>query len=80
MIWYLVAGLAAVGAALVGLPAWNRYQATRREISNADRYQAWRGRAASGPPATVPVPGQVWAALALLAVAIGCVVIGMSSS
>jgi len=78
--WYVVAGVMAVGAAVVGLPAWNRYQAARREASNTDRYQAWRGRASSEPPAPVPVPGRVWAALALLAVAAGCVVIGLSSS
>ena len=80
MIWYIVAAGATVGAAVVGLPAWNRYQAVRRDVSNNHRYQAWRGRAGSGPQATLPVPGRVWAALALLAMATGCVVIGLSSS
>ena len=51
--WLLVAIVAAVGAYLVGWPAWQAYRSREARDLNAERYLAWRGRAVRGQPARV---------------------------
>jgi hypothetical protein len=49
IVWLVIAIAAAVAAYLVGLPAWRAYRARETRDLNAERYQAWRGRAVRGP-------------------------------
>jgi hypothetical protein len=44
-LWLVAAGVAAIGAVLVGWPAWSEYRAREQRDLNAERYLAWRGRA-----------------------------------
>ena len=48
MLWLIAAAAAAVGAYLVGWPAWQGYRSRDRRDANVDRYLAWRGRADRG--------------------------------
>lgn len=48
-VWLVAAALAAVGAYLIGWPAWSAYRAREARDLNAERYLAWRGRADRGP-------------------------------
>ncbi len=63
--------LAAIGAYLVGWPAWQGYRARDRRDANVDRYLAWRGRADRGParPLSEGMTGEerrrLWIAAAL---------------
>jgi hypothetical protein len=50
LIWLAVAIAAAVAAYLVGWPAWQAYRAREARDLNAERYLAWRGRAAPRGP------------------------------
>lgn len=43
--WLAVAVAAAVGAYLVGWPAWRSYRQREARDLNTERYLAWRGRA-----------------------------------
>jgi hypothetical protein len=44
-LWLALAAVAALGAYLVGWPAWIGYRVRAARDLNADRYLAWRGRA-----------------------------------
>jgi len=73
--WLVGAIAAAVGAYLVGWPAWRASRARGTRDLNAERYLAWRGRAGRGPRASgmTRVERQRLVAAALLAlVAIFC--------
>lgn len=50
--WLAVCVAAAVGAYLVGWPAWRAYRSREARDVNAERYLAWRGRASSSRPRT----------------------------
>lgn len=47
--WLLGAAIAGAGSYFAGWPPWSAYQARRSRDLNADRYLAWRGRAADRP-------------------------------
>lgn len=49
-VWMLGAAIAGVAAYFIGWPAWSGFAARRRRDLNAERYLAWRGRAADRPP------------------------------
>jgi hypothetical protein len=49
-LWLLIAAVAAMGAYVIGWPAWTGFSARRRRDLNAERYLAWRGRAGERPP------------------------------
>ena len=49
IIWLVIAIAAAGAAYVVGLPAWRAYRARETRDLNAERYQAWRGRAVRRP-------------------------------
>jgi len=49
-IWLVAAAAAGAGAYLVGWQTWSGFAARRRRDLNAERYLAWRGRAAERPP------------------------------
>ena len=44
-VWLVGAIGSAAAAYVVGLPAWRSYRAREARDLNAERYQAWRGRA-----------------------------------
>lgn len=44
--WLLGAAVAGVGSFLAGWPAWSASRTRRTRDLNAERYLAWRGRAA----------------------------------
>ncbi len=54
LIWLALSVAAGAGAAALGWPAWQSIRERRIRDNNADRYLAWRGRAAA-PPALHPV-------------------------
>ena len=47
LVWLVVAVVAGAAAWLVGWPAWRGYRDREARDLNAERYLAWRGRAAS---------------------------------
>jgi hypothetical protein len=49
IVWLVVAFAAAAAAYVIGLPAWRSYRARETRDLNAERYQAWRGRAVRRP-------------------------------
>ncbi len=51
-LWLVAAAVAAIGAVLVGWPAWRDYRAREQRDLNAERYLAWRGRAARASAST----------------------------
>lgn len=86
MSWFFVAVAVAAGAAglAVGLPAWRTWQARGAQDRNAERYLAWRGRGDRTESATVQrmttdERRRIGLAAGLLAVAIACLVIGLST-
>lgn len=86
MSWVLLAIALATGAAglLIGLPAWRAWQSRAAQDRNAERYLAWRGRAddtggGSAQRMTSDERRRIGMAAALLAIAIVCLVIGLSS-
>lgn len=48
--WLVGAGVAGIGAYLLGWPTWRSFVARRRRDLNTERYLAWRGRAGERPP------------------------------
>ena len=50
--WLVIAILAALGAYLVGWPAWQGYRSRESRDDNTERYLAWRGRADRTPRTT----------------------------
>jgi hypothetical protein len=77
----VVAG--AVGV-FVGLPAWRSWQARATQDRNAERYLAWRGRAdetggGSAQRMTTDERRRIGLAAGLIAIAIACLVIGLST-
>lgn len=46
LVWLAVAVVAGAAAWFVGWPAWRAYRAREDRDLNAERYLAWRGRAA----------------------------------
>lgn len=50
--WLVIAILAALGAYLVGWPAWQGYRSRESRDDNTERYLAWRGRADRVPRTT----------------------------
>jgi len=80
-LWWLAgAALAAVGAYLVGWPAWTGQRSRAARDLNAERYLAWRGRAARGAQRSTSdgMTGaerrRLWIAGALAVVALFCLV------
>lgn len=72
-VWLATAAVAAVGAYLVGWPAWTSFATRRHRDLNTERYLAWRGRAGERPPDPTMTSRErvrlaVAAALALVAV------------
>jgi hypothetical protein len=79
LIWLALAAAAGAGAAALGWPAWQSVRERRTRDTNADRYLAWRGRAA--PPSVLRVSGRLtpWEQRRALAAAfcIGLAVMGL---
>lgn len=50
LVWLGLAIAAAIGAYMVGLPAWRSYRSRETRDLNAERYLAWRGRAVRPGP------------------------------
>jgi hypothetical protein len=68
----------------IGLPAWRTWQARRVQERNAERYLAWRGRAdrtggGSAQRMTTDERRRIGLAAGLLAIAVACLVIGLST-
>jgi hypothetical protein len=80
LLWLACAALAAIGAYLVGWPAWTGYRSRAARDLNAERYLAWRGRAPRGAqPSTSEgmTPAErrrLWFAGALALAALFCLV------
>ena len=75
--WLLGSLAAAGGAFLIGWPTWSGIRARRTRDLNADRYLAWRGRAAprpSDPRATQAERRRLLVAGLLALVALFCLV------
>ena len=51
LIWLALAVAAGAGGVALGWPAWQSVRERRTRDTNADRYLAWRGRAA--PPSAL---------------------------
>lgn len=86
MSWFFVAiGIAAGSAGLaIGLPAWRTWQARVAQDRNAERYLAWRGRgdrseSETAQRMTTDERRRIGLAAGLVAVAIACLVIGLST-
>jgi hypothetical protein len=84
--WLFVAIGLATGAAglVVGVPAWQTWRARAARERNAERYLAWRGRGdrtedATAQRMTADERRRIGLAAGLLAVAIACLVIGLST-
>jgi drug/metabolite transporter (DMT)-like permease len=79
-LWLAAAAAAAVGAYLVGWPAWTGYRSRAARDLNAERYLAWRGRASRGPASagdaglTNEERRRLWIAVALALAAVFCLV------
>lgn len=77
LVWLAVAIGAAIGAYVVGWPAWTSSRSRQARDLNAERYLAWRGRAPRGtrPPVREGLTGEerrrlvIGALLAAVAVA-----------
>ncbi len=67
--WLLVAIAAGAAAYFVGWPAWEAHRGRQARDTNAERYHAWRGRAARGQPSrgamTTEERRRLYAAVAL---------------
>jgi hypothetical protein len=79
-LWLAAAVAAAVGAYLVGWPAWAGYRSRAARDLNAERYLAWRGRAprgaarSTGEGLTGDERRRLWIAGALALAAVFCLV------
>jgi hypothetical protein len=79
-VWLGAAVVAAVGAYLVGWPAWTGYRSRAARDLNAERYLAWRGRAprgaarSTGDGLTGDERRRLWIAGGLAAAAVFCLV------
>ena len=80
LITALVAGVAGLA---IGWPAWRSYRQREAREQNAERYQTWRGRAR--PPSASLREGmtgaerrRLWIGAGLGAIAVACLVIGLS--
>ena len=75
-LWLVGAAIAAVGAYLLGWPAWSAYRARTDRDTNAERYLAWRGRADRpvDPSLTVRERQRLAVAAFLALAAVFCVV------
>jgi len=84
---WLFVGIGVVAGAVgvfLGLPAWRTWQARSAQERNAERYLTWRGRADRSEAGdarrmTSDERRRIGLAAGLLAVAIGCLVIGLST-
>ena len=82
---FVVLAVAAVAAGVViGLPAWRSWQGRAEQDRNSERYLAWRGRAdrtggGSAQRMTTDERRRIGLAAGLVAVAIACLIIGLSS-
>jgi hypothetical protein len=83
---FLVAAIVAGAAgAVIGLPAWRSWQARAAADRNTERYLAWRGRADRSAPG-IPqqmTPAERWriaVGVALVVVAVACLVIGLTTA
>jgi hypothetical protein len=79
LLWLAAAAVAAIGAYLVGWPAWGAYRGRADRDLNAERYLAWRGRAPRGGGSmsegmTTDERRRLWIAGGLLLVAAFCLV------
>lgn len=78
LLWLLGALVAGSAAYLVGWPAWGSYRSREARDLNAERYLAWRGRAARGPTRSTRegMTGEerrrIWAGVALGVAAVIC--------
>jgi hypothetical protein len=75
-LFLLGAGMAGIGAYLVGWPAWTSYRGRETRDLNAERYLAWRGRAreSAGSQREGPTTAErrrLWLAAALALAALG---------
>ena len=79
----IVAVVTGAVAVAVGFPAWRSWQARVAVNRNAERYLAWRGRAdRSAPDGERMTSGErqrIGAGIALAVVAIGCLIIGLTT-
>ena len=79
-LWLAAAAAAAVGAYLVGWPAWTGSRSRAARDLNAERYLAWRGRASRGAARasdeglTNEERRRLWIAGALALAAVFCLV------
>ncbi len=80
----IVALVNGVAGLVVGLPAWRSYRQREARDRNAERYLTWRGRA--DPPGASLREGmtgaerrRIWIGAVLGAVAVACLVIGLST-
>jgi len=78
-LWLVAAAVAAIGAILVGWPAWSEYRAREQRDLNTERYLAWRGRAAPASASTReamtrPERRRLWVAGVLALAAVFCLV------
>ena len=53
-LFLLAAAVSGVGAYVIGWPAWTEYRQREARDLNAERYLAWRGRAASPEASSSP--------------------------
>lgn len=77
--WLAIAVAAGVGAYVAGWPAWRSSRARQTRDLNAERYQAWRGRAVR--PGSAPREGmtrderrRIYAAAVLTALAVAALI------
>lgn len=79
LIWLALSVAAGAGAVALGWPAWQSIRERRISDTNADRYLAWRGRAA--PPSALRPARRLtaWEQRRLLAAAfcIGLALVGL---
>lgn len=80
LVWLAVAVVAGAAAWLVGWPAWRGYRSREARDLNAERYLAWRGRAASPGSAsmreglTLDERRRLYLAAGLAVVALACLI------
>ena len=80
----VVALVNGVAALIIGLPAWRSYRQREARDQNAERYLTWRGRATRpGASLREGMTGaerrRIWIGAGLAAIAVACLVIGLST-